>query len=233
MQKYEIKEKFDLQAEHYDRQSKRLAIVYNGLHFWTESILYDLKDEANILCVGVGTGSEIVYLSKKFPTWKFTAVEPSGAMLEICRSKAIEHGFIDRCRFHEGFLESFDSEDKFDAATCFLVSQFILSNTERMAFFSRIAQHLISNGHLISADLSCDVETTEFDELLKSWCYMMLGKDSCSDNIEKMKKTYAENVSILPPSKVAELIESSGFEKPIQFFKSGLVCAWQTKQNLR
>ncbi|WP_366557486.1 methyltransferase domain-containing protein [Polaromonas sp.] len=60
-------------------------------------------------------------------------------MLDVCRNKAEKEGIISRCSFHEGYLESLPSQDAFDAATCFLVSQFILESEARTDFFRTIA----------------------------------------------------------------------------------------------
>ncbi|WP_264488307.1 class I SAM-dependent methyltransferase [Luteolibacter arcticus] len=45
-------------------------------------------------------------MAARFPGWRFTAVEPSGAMLDHCRKKATEAGIVDRCECHEGYLDS-------------------------------------------------------------------------------------------------------------------------------
>lgn len=72
-------------------------------------------------------------------------------MLEVCRAKAEEMGFAERCHFHEGYLETLPVKGMHDAATCFLVSQFILEQEARSAFFHTIAQRLIFQAGLIHA----------------------------------------------------------------------------------
>lgn len=84
---------FNQQASGYDRQWAKLAPIRDGLHFLLESVFAELPVDASVLCVGAGTGSELIHLAKKFPGWKFTVVEPSGAMLDVCRYRA-EFQFI-------------------------------------------------------------------------------------------------------------------------------------------
>lgn len=128
MNQDELKAVFNKQASAYEEQQKKLAPVHDGLYFHLEWIFSELPKNARILCVGPGAGAELAYLASRFPSWRFTAVEPSGAMLDICRQKAEKEGFVSRCTFHEGYVESLPDIGLHDAATCFMVSQFILDN---------------------------------------------------------------------------------------------------------
>jgi tRNA (cmo5U34)-methyltransferase len=230
MQPEELKETFDQQAAGYDKQSAKMAPIYAGLHFLLEAVFSDLPREASVLGVGVGTGAELVHLAQKFPRWRFTAVDPSGAMLAVCRAKAEEMGFVERCHFHEGYVESLPGKGGYDAATCFLVSQFILEPEARSAFFHRIAQKLKPGGILASSDLASDVSSKVYEELLKDWLVMMTAAEVTPDRLEQMRVTYDKHVSILPPMTVAAIIEAGGFETPVQFFQAGLIHAWHAKR---
>ena len=93
------------------------APIRDAMYFLLESAFADLPVDARILCVGVGTGAELAHLAGKFPGWRFTAVEPSGAMLDECRKRAEAEGSASRCRFHEGYVETLPLGDGHDAAT--------------------------------------------------------------------------------------------------------------------
>lgn len=230
MQPEELKETFDQQASGYDKQSAKMAPIYDGLHFLLEAVFFDLPSEASVLCVGVGTGAELVHLAQKFPRWRFTAVDPSGAMLDVCRAKAEEMGFVERCHFHEGYVESLPANGMHDAATCFLVSQFVLEQEARSAFFRRIARRLKPGGILASSDLASEVGSKVYEELLKEWLVMMTAADVTPERLEQMRAAYDNHVSILPPMTVAAIIEAGGFETPVQFFQAGLIHAWHAKR---
>jgi tRNA (cmo5U34)-methyltransferase len=75
-------------------------------------------------------------LARHYPGWRFTAVDPSAPMLEICSRKAQEQGIAPRCFFHADYLSSLSTPDRFDAATCFLVSHFLTDRDERQALFT-------------------------------------------------------------------------------------------------
>lgn len=71
------KEFFDKQAsETYDQRIKPIAPIIDNLHFLIRLILKDLPSDAHILCVGVGTGTEILELAQAFPYWRFTGIDP-------------------------------------------------------------------------------------------------------------------------------------------------------------
>ena len=228
MRSDEIKAIFDQQAASYDERWARTAPIRDALHFLLEAVFAELPANARILCIGVGTGEEIDYLAQRFPQWTFTAVEPSAAMLDVCRNKAKKGGFVSRCDFHEGYLESLPSQNTFDAATCFLVSQFILELEARAEFFRAIAARLRPGGILASSDLASG--SSEYDSLLNSWLNMMLAAGIPAAGLEQMRVAYARDVAILPPARVASTIKSGGFDEPVLFYQAGLIHAWFSKR---
>tara|TARA_R110000787_G_scaffold240865_2_gene347072 strand:+ start:4064 stop:4762 length:699 start_codon:yes stop_codon:yes gene_type:complete len=229
MQPEEIKDIFDQQASGYDQQWARMSSINNGLYFLLESVFAGLAEDAHILCVGAGTGKELIHLARKFPNWQFTAVEPSGAMLAVCRQKVEEEGMTSRCHFHEGYLDSLPDKQLYDAATCFLVSQFILDQQLRTKLFGEIAQRLKQGGILASADLASQLGSDEYEALLHTWMTMMAGAGITAEKQNQIRDAYAKDVAVLPPTKVADIIKSAGFGVPVQFFQAGLIHAWFAK----
>ncbi len=226
----ELKAVFDQQASSYDKQWTRLAPINDGLYFLLEALFAELPSDARVLCVGVGTGKELIYLARKFPGWCFTAVEPSGAMLAVCRAAAEREGIASRCDFHEGYLESLPVEASYDAATCFLVSQFILDKDARSQFFQQIANRLKPGGILANSDLSSETASADYVALVDLWQWVMSTGGATPEGLERMKAAYAKDVALLPPTAVAAIIESGGFDRPVQFYQAGLIHAWFAKR---
>jgi tRNA (cmo5U34)-methyltransferase len=229
----ELRAVFDRMAPGYDSKLARMAPINNALYFLLECVLAELPQEARILCVGVGTGTELIQLAGVFPGWRFTAVEPSRVMLDICRKRVDEAGLSSRCRFHDGYLESLPLEEPHDAATCFLVSQFILDVQARSEFFRQIANRLVPGGILVNSDLSADVESDDYDALLAVWQRVMATSAASAEELERMKSGYAKDVAILPSAALASIIESGGFGKPVEFYQAGLIHGWFAKRPSR
>ncbi|RYD79573.1 MAG: class I SAM-dependent methyltransferase [Verrucomicrobiaceae bacterium] len=217
-------------ASEYDKRFAKLAPLRDVMHFFLGTVFSDLPANARILCVGAGTGSELLYLAQKNPQWHFTAVDPSAPMLEVCRRRAEEAGIASRCAFHEGYLDSLPPSEPFDAATSILVSQFILNPETRTEFFRAIAERLRPGGYLATADLASDVNSTAYQSLLDIWLQLMKTTGIPPENAEKLRVTYGRDVALLPVEKVSEIIASGGFETPVLFLQTGLIHAWFTKQ---
>ena len=172
-------------ASTYDTRAAKVAPLRDALHLLTRLILSELSADARILCVGVGTGLELIYLAQEFPQWQFTAVEPATAMLDTCRQKAEEYGVASRCTWHEGYLDSLPALASFDAATCLLVSHFFMQPEERRKFFSQIASRLGPQGYLVSADLAADMSTSAYQDLREMWTRMLKYAGYPDEDVEK------------------------------------------------
>jgi tRNA (cmo5U34)-methyltransferase len=231
MQNQESAVVFDKErASSYDKRFAALAPMRDALHLLIRIILSELPADAHVLCVGAGTGLELIYLAQNFPQWQFTAVEPAAAMLEICRQKVETSGIASRCIFHQGYLDTLPPSDAFHAAICLLVSHFIIQPDERSSFFRQIASRLHPDGYLVSADLVGDMTTSEYQSLLNVWLKMMRYAEVPAVEVEKMFASYGLDVALLPPQQVASIIAKGGFESPVLFYQSLLVRAWYSKR---
>ncbi|MCL7713690.1 class I SAM-dependent methyltransferase [Stenotrophomonas mori] len=226
----ELTSLFDRQAAGYDAQWARTRPIRDCLHLLLDAAFATLPENAHILCVGLGTGAELRHLARNHPGWRFTAVEPSGAMLAVCRQAAEDEGIAARCHFHEGYLDTLAGDDRFDAATCFLVSQFILEPVARSGFFRGIARRLVPGGILASSDLASDVASPGYEALLRAWMALMAAADVPADALQRMRDAYARDVAMLPPEQIASIIAAGGFQPPVPFFQAGLIHGWLSRR---
>jgi tRNA (cmo5U34)-methyltransferase len=218
-------------AAGYDKMNAVFAPMRDSLNFIIRAILAELPIDARILCVGVGTGSELIDLAQAFPQWQFTAVEPAVSMLDICRQKVEEYGITSRCTFHEGYLDSLPVSKEFDAATCLFVSHFIMEPEKRSNFFHQIALRLRPQGYLISSDLASDMAAPTYPDLVEVWMQTMKSAGVPSEGRDKMRNSYGRNMAMLPLPEVASIIASAGFNSPVLFFQNLLMHAWYARRN--
>lgn len=217
-------------AAAYDDRFAKISAMRDSLLLQTRAILADLPADARILCVGAGTGQELLALAVHFPQWHFTAVEPSAPMMAICQRRAAEHGFAQRCTFHTGYLETLPASALFHAATCLLVSHFIVATDARRAFFRQIAERLRPQGRLVTADLSGDRNRADHAKLETVWFRLMEIAGVPPEQHANMLQAWQRDVGFLPAAEQEALIASAGFEHPVLFSQSLLIRAWFTQR---
>jgi len=215
-------------AATYDQRAARIAPLRDALHLLTRLLLSELRADARILCVGVGTGLELIYIAQEFPHWQFVAVEPAPAMLATCRQKAEACGVASRCTWHEGYLDTLPASEPFDAATCFLVSHFFMQADARRDFFGQIATRLRPGGYLVTADLASDRSGAAYRGLRHVWTSMLKYAEYPAEDIDKFLASHDRDVAVLPPHEVASIIESAGFDTPVLFMQTLFIHAWYT-----
>ena len=224
----EAKEKNDIfdkdTALSYDSQRDKLSPIKDALHLAMQMLLCKLPKNAKILCVGAGTGSELIYLAQVFPQWTFTIVEPALKMLEICSQRVKEFGFLSRCTFHQGYLDSLPDMGLYDGATSILVSHFIVNRNERSKYFSEIASRLSPEAYMINADMSSDMSSVEYQNLLEGWINM---HDYA--NMPVRIESFGSKVAMVSTEEIKSIIKESGFEEPTLFFQTLFIHAWFSK----
>ena len=222
---------FDMErAIVYDQRNRKLAALSESLHLQMRIILSGLPSDANILCVGAGTGAELLYLAKAFPSWQFTALDPAEAMLSLCKQKAVENGIDRRCTFHCGYIDSLPESKPFDAATSILVSHFLIDKDERIHFFRQISSRMRSGGTLVNADLSFDTAAPGYPTLMAKWLQLLKFADWPANEVDKLPEVYQQHVAMLSPGEVESIIQQGGFSAPVLFSQSHFIHAWFTQK---
>ncbi|MBY0432423.1 MAG: class I SAM-dependent methyltransferase, partial [Rhodospirillales bacterium] len=160
----------DKRALAYDVLIRRIVPGYESLHGLARLLLVQaLPDQAHVLVAGAGTGMELASLAKACPNWRFTAVDPSQAMLAVARHRAEEAGLADRIIFHAGFVHDLPEESVFDAATLLLVMHFVADDGGKAQLLASIARRLRPQAPLLLADLNADAGNERYQSFIRAW----------------------------------------------------------------
>jgi tRNA (cmo5U34)-methyltransferase len=212
-------------ANRYDEKNAKVAAIVDNMHFLIPMVLDDLPEDSTVLCVGVGTGTEILSLAQLHPKWHFVASDPSEHMITVCTDKLSEAGLSDRCKIIHGYVDDVPSGILFDAVLNINVSQFV-KHDKRLQFYTSMVQRLKSKGILIDVEISMDLDAPEFPYMLKNWEKIQRAHGATPESIEKLPDVLRSTLTVLAPSHVQQLLKESGLGSVIQFFQSFGIVGW-------
>lgn len=212
-------------AQRYDERNSKLSRISDCMHFLSTLILKDLPEESEILCVGVGTGAEIMTLAEAFPQWRFVGVDPSANMLDVCRERMAKAGYANRCEFIHGYVQDAPTDRKFESVVSLLVSHFVPRN-ERLNYFQHMTDRLKEGGFLVNAEISFDLNSPQFPAMLKGWEAVQTLMGATPESLANLPKQLKEVLTVLPPEETESLIRQSGIKEPVQFFRAMMICGW-------
>ncbi len=212
-------------AKAYDEKNRQLMPIADNMHFLIRLILKDAPVSARVLCVGVGTGAEILSLSMAFPEWTFVGIDPAIGMLDVCRERLVAAGVMDRCELIHGYVHDVPAGEKFDVVLSILVAHFVKSK-ERLKFYQAMSDHLHPNGVLINTEISYDLDTQEFPLMLKNWESIQSLMGATPESIANLSRVLREMLTVLPPAEVENMLRQSGIQLPIRFFQAFMINGW-------
>lgn len=218
-------------SQNYDARNRKLAPITECMHFLIQLALMDLQAQSHVLCVGAGTGAEMIALAKAYPDWRFTGVDPSASMLDVCRIRLKEAGILDRCQLIHGYVHDVPAGEAFDAALSVLVAHFV-RREDRLDFFRNMTARLKSSGCLVNAEISCDLNSPEFPAMLKDWEKVQSLMGATPESLSGLQQGLRETLSILPPRETEEILRQSGIAAPVRFFQAFMINGWHGKKGL-
>ncbi|WHR57970.1 class I SAM-dependent methyltransferase [Acinetobacter haemolyticus] len=194
-------------VEEYDQHIRKLIPGYEIIHQQVDAILQSrLKADAHILIVGCGTGYELEYLLNRHPHWKFTALDPSLAMLEKAQARVSQLNKCAQVEFVHGDTSHLPDQICFDAALTILVAHFI-ADENKPTFFTEIHDHLKENGILLTYDLMTCTDPQQFQALRYVCLAQGLTEAQCQKMLERMESDFF-TVSF---DEYQELLHHTGF----------------------
>ncbi|MGV3593333.1 MAG: class I SAM-dependent methyltransferase [Gammaproteobacteria bacterium] len=212
-------------AERYDERNSRLGRISDCLHFLMGLALQGLPRDAHVLCAGVGTGAELLYLARTFPRWTFVALDPSLPMLDVCRERCTEAGIFARCEFVHGHVSDLPAQAQFDAALSILVAHFV-TRSERPAFLQAMTQRLRPGGYLVTAEISFDLDSAAFPSMLDGWKSVQSLMGATGESLADLPRLLREVLTVLSPDETEALLRASGIATPVRFFQAFMFGGW-------
>jgi tRNA (cmo5U34)-methyltransferase len=220
----------DERAAAYDDRIRRLAPGYDVLHDALASVAASLLgDDAHVLVVGAGTGTEIVRLARAQPGWRFTAVDPSAEMLDRCRERVEAEEFGPRVEYCCDRVEALPDASRFDAATSVFVAHFIQDRGAKRRFFRAIARRLRSGAPLILADLYGGVSGDACEQLTAAWRRAVRRAGMEAEAVENAFTRMERQIDFVPEDELTKLLDETGFSAPTRFYQCFLWGAWWTR----
>lgn len=212
-------------ASAYDERNKKLSPIADNMHFLIRLVLADMPQASRVLCVGVGTGAEILSLAQANPQWTFVGVEPSLSMLDVCRERLAKEGVQDRCTLIHGYVQDVSETEKFDAALSVLVGHFV-KRSERADFYGHMVKRLRKGGCLINTEISYDLNSPEFPQMLKNWEQVQTLMGATPESLANLPQTLREILTVLPNKEVENILGQCGVKNPVRFFQSFMITGW-------
>ncbi len=212
-------------AETYDERNSRLLPISENMHFLIRLVLKELPPRARILCVGVGTGAEILSLAKANPEWTFVGVDPSAEMLRVCRERLRQEGILDRCDLVQGLVADAPEGAEFHAVLAILVAHFV-PREDRAAFYGDIHDRLRSGGCFISTEICFALDSAEFPLMLKHWERVQALAGVSGSALEKLPEMLRDTLCVMSPAETKGLLRTTGFNATVQFFQAFMICGF-------
>lgn len=212
-------------ANSYDEKNSKLSAIADGMHFLTRLVLADLPPRARVLCVGIGTGAEILALGEAFPEWSFVGIDPSAHMLGVCRDRLAQAKLLDRCDLIHGYVHDLPNNAEFDAVLSILVAHFI-GREDRSDFYSNVRRRLKTGGVFVSTEICVDLDSAEFPAMLEDWKQVQRLMGATPDSLLALPETLRNTLSVLSPEETKALLKEAGFDLPVAFFQALLIRGW-------
>ncbi|HEX4583584.1 MAG TPA: methyltransferase domain-containing protein [Burkholderiaceae bacterium] len=213
-------------AVRYDQGIRLSCPSYDALQLSMVPWLQLLPEKSTFLSAGAGTGTEVINLGKRFPSWNFVAVDVSADMLKVCQRRIAQADLVSRVEIFQGRIEEYESRERFEAASSIFVVHFIAGRDERLAYFRSIASKLKPGGVFVLADLYGDRGSPEFVPLLQAWLLHYVSHGATAEKLTKDLEHIFRNIVFSPESEVIALLHEAGFTGIVRFFQTFLFGGW-------
>lgn len=214
-------------VEDFDRLPRMFIPGYDASHNMAAVLLQlSIGDAGHILAVGAGGGAELTRFATTRADWRFTAVDPSAAMLERAVTRLAKFGAADRLSTHQG--TTLDAPDgPFDAATAFLALHFVPDDGQRLAQLKAIHARLKPGAPFLMINGATDKASTIFNRDLTRYLSHARLNGVEEDFLEQAETMQREMMHFVSPAREETLLCEAGFSYIACFYKAFWIQGWE------
>lgn len=177
-------------------------------------------DKAHILVVGAGGGMETEAMARAQPTWRFTGVDPSAAMLDLARQTL--GTLAERVELIEGTIDRVPA-GPYDGATC-LLTMHHLDRGERLQLLRETRARLKPGAALVTVEHAAAAPDTA---LWMARSVAFSARNSLDwDRARASGRRMAEHLTLLSSEAEQDLLREAGFEDVAMFYAAFSFRGW-------
>lgn len=207
----------------YTEGPRRYVPGFADLHRMTGILLAEqVPADAHILVLGAGGGLELKALAEAYPGWRFTGVDPAGAMLGLAAQTMGAEAH--RATLIEGYIDDAPL-GPFDGAVCLLTLHF-LNAAERTRTAAAIRQRLKPGAPFVAAHSSFPQGADRRGAWLDRYAAFAIASGAPAEQANGAKAAVAVHLNLYSPQQDAAILRDAGFGSVEQFYSAFTWAGW-------
>jgi tRNA (cmo5U34)-methyltransferase len=179
-------------------------------------------DDARVLVLGAGGGSELNALAQAYPRWTFVGVDPAAEMLRLAERTAEAH--MHRIELIEGYIDDAPA-GPFDAATCLLTLHF-LPWPERERTVRQVHARLRPGAPFVAAHASFPQGVDEREIWLDRYAAYPIASGANPEQAHKARAAVATSLNSFSPEQDEAILRAGGFTNVSLFYAAFTWRGW-------
>lgn len=206
----------------YAENPPRYVPGFSDLHRMTGILLAEhVPDDAHILVLGAGGGLELRALAAAYPGWRFTGVDPAGAMLDLAARMLGPDAH--RANLIEGYIDD-APPGPFDGAVCLLTLHF-LGVEERTRTPAAIRERLKPGAPFVAAHGSYPQDETR-ERWLDRYAAFAIASGAVPEQAHGARNAVSKAVHMLSPEQDEAVLRAAGFDDVTLFYAAFTWRGW-------
>ncbi len=132
---------------------------------------------------------------------------------------------MNRCELIQGYVHDVPAGENFEIVLSIFVAHFV-KHKEKLSFYQAMCNRLCTNGFLINTEISYDLNSTEFPQMLNNWKEVQLLMGATAESLANLSTVLREMLSVISPTETEDLLKQSGLNIPVRFFQAFMISGW-------